>query len=196
MQGYGQKISVDHAKEALLRSGYLLESRLDTVLRKKGYYVETNVAYPDPHTGKSREMDIYAMQAMQAGKEEYDYIFLVLLIECVNNPQPIAFFTKKPQVGFTFHHEIKHAGIPVKIPVKGERDSWESLLDYLEMDKYHHYCRGLVATQFCSFTKKRIFSPISANCRIDSLTEMCLFITIGMVERLSIIDLLNLFSDF
>jgi hypothetical protein len=46
-------ISLEEAKNALLRSGYLLESRLETELSKKGYYVDANKAYPDPETGKA-----------------------------------------------------------------------------------------------------------------------------------------------
>lgn len=149
------EVSRKQAREALLRSGYLLESRIETFLRNEDWYVEANTAYPDPDTGKSRELDLYAMSADQAGPDELDFLFTVLLIECVNNPQPIAFFTKEPQVGFLHHHEVKLAGLPVKIAVEEERDAWEFLPDYLGMDKYHHYCKGRVATQFCSFTEKR-----------------------------------------
>lgn len=150
-----EELSRKQAKEALLRSGYLLESRLETVLRKQDYYVEANTAYPDPDTGKSRELDLYAMSARQAGPDELDFLFTVLLIECVNNPQPIAFITKEPQVGVLHHYEVKLAGLPVKIAIEEERDLWEFLPNYLGMDKYHHYCKGRVATQFCSFIKKR-----------------------------------------
>ena len=140
-------------REAVLRSGYLLESRLDTILRRKGYCVKPNSAYPDPSTHKSREFDLYAMKAQNAGPRDLDFVFAVLLIECVNNPQPIAFFTRKPQVPFLHHHEVKLAGLPVK--VKDSPGTFISLPDYLAMDKYHHYCRGRVASQFCSFQQKK-----------------------------------------
>ena len=58
-----KRISLEETKDALLRSGYLLEHRLETLLRQKDYYVETNEAYPDPETAKSRELDIYAIRA-------------------------------------------------------------------------------------------------------------------------------------
>jgi len=48
MQKYQYKISDNEIKEALLRSGYLLESRLEEILRKNYYYVEANSAYADP----------------------------------------------------------------------------------------------------------------------------------------------------
>lgn len=150
-----QRVSRQQAEEALLRSGYLLESRLETVIYESGpYFVEANKAYPDPYTGKSRELDLYAMALRRAGPEEFDWLVPVILIECVNNPQPIAFITKQP-IGSDMHrYEIKMAGLPVKIPVEGEPDSWGCLADYLDMKTYHHYCRGRVATQFCSFRQK------------------------------------------
>jgi hypothetical protein len=148
-------ITIAEAKEALKRSGYLLESRVEKILRDEGYYVEANAAYPDPETGKSRELDVYGMGATKAGPNDYDYVFAVLLIECVNNLEPLAFITKEPLVGFLHHQEVKLAGLPVKIPAKKSRDSWEALPDFLGMDRYHHYCKGRVATQFCSFSRKK-----------------------------------------
>ncbi len=148
-------VSLEEAKNALLRSGYLLESRLETELSKKGYYVNANMAYPDPETGKARELDLYALSAHRAGVDEYDFIWDVLLIECINNLQPMVFLTKTPQVGFLHHYDVKMAGLPVKIPDKKRMDTWDSLADFLDMSKYHHYCAGRVATQFCSFLKKK-----------------------------------------
>ncbi|MBI3646468.1 MAG: hypothetical protein HY233_10950 [Acidobacteriales bacterium] len=75
-----KKISLEETKDALLRSGYLLEHRIEDLLRQKAYYVEANEAYPDPESGKSRELDIYAIGALKAGPEERDYIFPVLLV--------------------------------------------------------------------------------------------------------------------
>lgn len=152
-------ITLSEAKDALLRSGYLLEQRLETILRHQGYYVETNSAYPDPDTGKSRELDLYALVARKAGPGDYDFVFPVLLIECVNNPQPLAFITKRPQASFLHHHDVKLAGLPAKMPDTSKSNYWQSLSDYLGMEKYHHYCKGRVATQFCSFVEKKRENP-------------------------------------
>jgi hypothetical protein len=149
------KVSQEQIKDALSRSGYLLESRIEATLRSRYYYVETNTPYPDPDTGKSRELDVYATSAYKAGPEEFDFIFSVLLVECVNNPQPVAFITKEPQDGFPQYQEVKLAGLPVKILKEGRGQSWESLPSFLGLGKYHHYFRGRVATQFCSFTLKK-----------------------------------------
>jgi hypothetical protein len=165
--------TLEEAKEALLRSGYLLESRLDSVLRRYGYYVEANTAYADPETSKSRELDLFALKAFKAGPDEYDFIFLALLIECINNPQPIAFITKEPLVSFLHTSEIKLAGIPAKV-LDGK--SWVSLADYLDMEKYHHYCKGRIATQFCSFKRKKGEAEWMAwheEAQFDALQKLC-----------------------
>src|SRR3989442_424591 len=56
-------ISHADAKDALLRSGYLLESRVEAALRRSDYYVQANASYQDPLTAKSREFDLFAMRA-------------------------------------------------------------------------------------------------------------------------------------
>jgi len=148
------KISRGEIRDALIRSGYLLESRVEGCLRKHWGYVEANASYEDPETEKSRELDVYSMTALKAGPEDYDYIFAVLLIECVNNPQPVALLTKEPLTPFLHHEDVKMAGLPVKIR-DGSSDSYQSLADFLGMQEYHHYCQGRIATQYCSFLGKK-----------------------------------------
>lgn len=146
------KITIAEAKEALSRSGYLLEGRVADVFHDYGYFAELNQIYPDADTGKMREFDVSALNAVQAGPDDVDFLFPVFLVECVNNPQPIAFFTKESEIAFLHHHEINFSGLPVKIL---EQDGWTELSEFLGMDKYHHYCSSSVATQFCSFHKKQ-----------------------------------------
>ena len=77
-------ITTKEMKESILRSGYLLEQRVEPVLEKAGYFVTTNAAYPDPLTGKSREIDIEALAAFKVSRD-YDFIFPYLICECENN---------------------------------------------------------------------------------------------------------------
>lgn len=165
------QITRPEIEDALRRSGYLLESRIEHKLRLEHWHVEANAAYPDPITGKSRELDVNSLYAVQLfGKDSLNYLFAKLLIECVNNPQPIAFITKEALVPFLHTSEIMMAGIPVKVlsepkgrstPVSeiGEADEenkeWVYLSDFLHAEKYHHYCSGRISTQYCSFTSKR-----------------------------------------
>jgi hypothetical protein len=116
--------------------------------------VEANASYEDPSTSKSRELDIFAMNTGSAGPGEHDRLFAVLLIECVNNPEPLTLITKEPLVPQMHHYDVRVSGLPVKFPDR-DSDSWLSLADFLGLDKFHHYCRGRVATQYCSFQKKR-----------------------------------------
>ena len=153
--GTAKIITRAQAKAALLRSGYLLESRVESVLRDYGYFTETNTSYPDPYTGKSRELDLSAITASQVGRDDFGFVFPVLLIECVNNQQPFALVTKESQVPFLYYEDVKISGLPAKVPVPGGR-RWQSLQDYLGMDEWHHYSEAEhIATQFASFRIKK-----------------------------------------
>lgn len=155
MPAPNQIISSGDATDALLRSGYLLESRVEALLRDAGYYVEANASYQDPVTAKSRELDLFALAGRKAGPGERDYVFPVLLVECVNNPQPLALITKDPMVPFLHHQEVKVSGVPVKFPESNNDEPWQSFTDFLGFEKFHHYCQGRIATQYCSFQKKK-----------------------------------------
>ncbi len=155
MPGPDPVISPADAKDALLRSGYLLESRVEAVLRHAHYYVQANASYQDPLTGKSREYDLYVMTAEKVGPGESDYLFPVLLIECVNNPQPLALLTKEPMAAFLHRDEVKLSGLPVKFPDPKNVESWLGMAELFEFEKFHHYCTGRIATQYCTFQKKK-----------------------------------------
>jgi len=163
-------------RSALLRSGYLLECRVESVLRERWGYVEANGTYPDPETGKSREFDLFGMSAHEVGPDD-DYLWGVLLIECVNNPQPLAILTKEPLVGHLHHQEIKIAGLPVKIPAKEKRSGWQRMSEFLEMKDFHHYCQGRVGTQYCSFARKKggdeEWMAMHEGSHFDSFRKLC-----------------------
>jgi len=141
-------ISIEQMKEAIKKSGYLIEQRVEQILSNAGYYVETNPIFPDLETGKSREFDISAISATRVYKKSYNFIFPVLICECENNAQPIVFFIKESPISFLHHYEVKVSGIPVKF---WQKDSYIRLSDFTGMEKFHHYCKGKVATQYCTF---------------------------------------------
>jgi hypothetical protein len=149
------KITYDEIRDALMRSGYLLEVRVESQLQKQGYCAEANSAYTDPDTGKSRELDISAIGGRKIGPEAFDWMFPILLVECVNNPQPMAFFTKVPIVGTLYSEQVRYSGLPIKIRECIKKNAWIGLGEYLGVEKFHHYFKGRVATQFCSFSQKR-----------------------------------------
>ena len=145
-------ISTKQMREAVQRSGYLLEQRVSTILTKELGFVETNPVFPDPDTGKSREIDISAISATQIYKKGYNFVFFILLCECVNNPQPLVFFAKESPISFMHHEQVKVSGIPVKF---WEDDGYVRLSEFTGMEKFHHYCKGPVATQYCTFQLKK-----------------------------------------
>jgi hypothetical protein len=150
-------ITKQEAEEAILRSGYLLESRVETILIERGYYVQANDVYSDPITDKSRELDLYALKGHEVYVEpEYSYLFSVLIIECINNPQPLAFITKQPQVATLFASDMKVSGLPAKFLSDETGNRWASFDELVKLRDYHHYCVGRVATQYCSFQQKRL----------------------------------------
>ena len=156
MEEASESISIEQAKSALLRSGYLLEDRLEMMLRRS-YWVESNVVYPDPTTGKSRELDLSAFRGSQTDAGLSFSVSVRLLIECVNNPQPIAFMTKHPVGGPPYEAlYVKQSGLPMTIEDEdnGNPDR-SSLPEFLDMYDYHHYFRCPVASQYCSFQKKK-----------------------------------------
>jgi len=177
-------IKTEEMKEAILQSGYLLEQRVEPVLQKAGYFVTTNAAYPDPFTGKSREIDIEALSAIKISRD-FDFIFPYLICECENNQQPIIFFIKDSPISFLFYEEVKSVGIPSRFlerkkstkygyKFKG-RKLYIGLSDFLNFEKYHHYCKGLVSTQYCTFTRKDIQKPwiaFHSYVQHDSLTNL------------------------
>lgn len=149
-----ENITISEAQDALLRSGYLLETRVESILQDEGYLAEANSAYSDPETQKSRELDVHAISAYTLDSE-LDTVFSVLLIECINNPQPIAFLTKEPIAPFLHAQEVRLSGLPVKVMDEKEPDMWVSLSQFTNLNSYHHYCKGRISTQFCSFAQKK-----------------------------------------
>ena len=166
-------ITREDATKALLNSGYLLESRLEQVLVARGHYADANDAYPDPITGKSRELDLMAITARGLSRD-YDFVFNVLLVECVNNPHPLVLLTKKPQVGFLFHEDVRLAGLPAKL-FNQRPGRWTTLQEALHLEKFHHYCTPRVATQFCSFAKKAggDWMALHEGPHFDSFSKLC-----------------------
>jgi hypothetical protein len=137
-------------REAIKRSGYLLEQRVEPVLTGAGFYVQMNEGYVDPETGKARGLDISAISAISVFKEEF--IFPLILCECKNNSQPIVFFTKESPISFMYHEEVKTSGIPVKFL---DKNRYISLSEFTKIGGFHHYCKAKVATQYCSFQLKK-----------------------------------------
>ncbi len=154
MQEISNKITTKDMKAAIARSGYLLEQRVEDVLRRKDYAVQANPIFPYPDTQKSGEYDIDAYKGFKVYSkgEVLNATYLQLLCECKNNPQPMVFFDKEIESSDLYRYDIKYSGIPVKY---WDVDSWQELCDFTRIERFHHYCTGTVATQWCTFNMKK-----------------------------------------
>ncbi len=139
------EITDTEMKGALSRSGYLLEARVEDLLLNRGYQLDANIGYPDPLEGKTRELDARAMKGSIL--EDRHSVWATLLIECSNNLQPLVLMTKA-QSDPLVHEAVPCCGLPLTI-------SGESVQSRLSLQDFHHYCKGTVATQFCSFQQKK-----------------------------------------
>jgi hypothetical protein len=153
------KISEQEVKQALLRSGYLLEHRVEALLRHDDWYVEANGAYHDSETNKSRELDIFALKLVSFSGETGDAVFCSVVAECVNNSQPLALITKSENYSAQFADDIKFMLDPREIRTPGKAPV--PVPAFLGLNKFHHYCDGKIATQFCSFARKDKGKPNS-----------------------------------
>ncbi|MGD0460961.1 MAG: hypothetical protein ABSB74_00590 [Tepidisphaeraceae bacterium] len=146
------QISDDELRNALIRSGYLLETRVARVFQDRSTYVEPSSVYLDPTGEASRELDVFAMDGTEVSN--IGYIFSVHLVECVNNPQPFALFTyTAAHLEYFAPQRLHYAGLPIKIH---NRKRELPLLEFLAGSKGIplHYKSGTVATQYCSFKRK------------------------------------------
>jgi len=148
------RITPAQMAEAVARSGYLLEQRVFPIIEKMGFYVDTNPAFLDPVTEKSREYDFSALTATKVYREDWNFLWIHLVGECVNNSQPIVFFSCKKATDFLFYEDLKCSGIPLKFPSRERKDREISFGDFFHLGRFHHYCRGRYSTQYCSFHRK------------------------------------------
>lgn len=144
------KISRTEIKDAIYRSGYLIEQRVTRIL-SKDYFVRPNHLYLDPVSGKTREIDMRAGSTVPWSEDfSSGGVYWSIFCECENNMQPVVFFPFEPLMPSAASTLIKCYGMPMKI---WQNDEYLDVLSFLPFYKFHHYCKGSVATQYCSFTK-------------------------------------------
>lgn len=142
-------------REALFRSGYLLEYRVERLLEEAGYYTYANRALRDPVTGKAREIDLWA-DGFAIGDDEdaktEGVVYPRLVIECVNNSVPVAFFTKMDRTAMTVGLDTLF-GTPMHFRVKPQSALLESMARSLHT--FSHHAAIEYATQYCTFARKK-----------------------------------------
>jgi hypothetical protein len=79
---------------AIGESGYLMEQEVATQLERHGLHVRTNVAFEDPDEGKSREIDVSAINRVAFDEKKQLSAFIELIVECKNNANPFVFIAR------------------------------------------------------------------------------------------------------
>ena len=137
-------------KDAIRRSGYLMEQRLVPVLEDRGFFCTPNAGFADPETGDAREIDIFAIDAAWYSTQHNILagIFPVLLIQCKNLEAPLVFFTQDQIPVREIAGPPLVSGVPLEVRRHGRIDD---LADVLEVEEFHHYYRTRrLASQFCA----------------------------------------------
>jgi hypothetical protein len=148
------KITRSEIKDAISRSGYLIEQRVLRLFSKRGYPVIPNPIYLDPISEKTREIDMQVECCTSFASEDSTMSGLhwSICCECENNGQPVAFFPYEPLTPDLLSELVKYVGIPMKIWRDGR---YVALSSFLPFYKFHHYCKGNIAAQYCSFAKPK-----------------------------------------
>jgi hypothetical protein len=175
-------ISLEEMKDALKRSGYLIEQRVEKIFSEYGYYVQTNPAFCDLITGKSREYDINAMAVYFIDKNYHNILFPIIICQCINNDRPIVFFLKNTDdddvdLSYLNYNNINVSGLPIRFLQRGE---FINFGEFTLLERYHHYCHGNFSTQYCSFNLKEkknkkkwiALHPETFHSDLDSLVQI------------------------
>lgn len=153
------KITLEEMKTALSKSGYLIESRLIKQLSGRNYVLYPNQTYPDLKTGKSREIDVYAIsdkttKTLNRNERFFIEIRHFLVVECMNNPTPVIVFKDMNDKPFTIHDKFKYNKIELKTLEEPSGIEFDFSGFTIE-NKGFHYNQLKRNTQYCSFNQKK-----------------------------------------
>lgn len=104
MDATAQGPSSEDIESALNKTGFLLEHRVAKILRNydPGPDVEIGAAYPDPESGKSREIDVLAdfYESVVRKPDISVMVTVTLVIECKNNSGPFVLIGDRKDSSF------------------------------------------------------------------------------------------------
>jgi len=151
MKIINDKIAKSEMKAAIIRSGYLLESRVSSVLDRYDYFVELNIVFQDPETKNCREIDLFAnYRGMHfVSKNSMIFISTSLIVECINNPQPIVYFANRAFNLNPLLQKIRFAALP---PYTDKEDHF---IDDIDFEEILYSGKAHLFTQYCSFSRKK-----------------------------------------
>jgi len=150
------KPTLEEIREALERSGYLLEARIARVLRERQppWFVQSNTRYRDPATGNSREIDLIASQHQSLGRGDklvpgVHTFGATIHIECINNPLPLVLIRSGETV---YNHQLDGLLEGALTHVRVED---APIGRSVRLSELHHLRGSVLATQFCDLARKQ-----------------------------------------
>lgn len=168
------KFSKNEIFEALQRSGYLFESEISEFLTSQGFFVENSQVIIDPHTGKSREIDLIAeyYTHLKSHSEHKCVAKAKFVIEIKNNDSPLILLTK-----FSFSPNLESwSGLKAWTTTPIEvRDVY--IEDFL--DKMLIKSTGSIFTQYCGLQRKKdnkelmALHPETIHNGLAKITQYC-----------------------
>lgn len=155
-----EKPTADDIMAAINSSGYLMEQEVATQLEKLGYHVRTNAAFEDPDEGKSREIDVTAVERVGFDEKAKLAAYIELIVECKNNSNPFVFIARpKNQVDvrdgpaeFLFPYSYS-----MKKPLSGSAYTAKNVSPFVHLgfDKlYPDHLTPWKAVQFCRIDRQ------------------------------------------
>ena len=148
--GGRKRPSREQVKSAILRSGYLLEMRVERLLSDEGFATEPNAMYPDPDTGKMRELDLVAQWNTCNAPSEASAL---VLCECENNALPLVFFGLPPDPERDVDESFLVSGFPLAVYYDGSIPTHLSTVHGFNRE-LHAYAWPL-ATQYCTLKEPK-----------------------------------------
>lgn len=149
-------ITIENIKNALFRSGYLLENRVLNFFLENNFAAESShIFFLGKEDGSYREIDVIAKNFLNSydivDTDESIDLAIKFVIECINNPVPLALFENK--------HDFDEPSTDWATSIL---NGSENLLELCSIE--WQYCineyepkifQPLPSRQYCSFLKKK-----------------------------------------
>ncbi len=171
------KMTEEEILIAISKSGYLFESEISKFLSDNGFFVESNVIFQDPITGKNREIDIVAETFNDFSTSDFDRVNckICYYFELKNNDFPLVLLTKlqfNPNTPEDIFKEI------LTVPSGINYDSYSAFTEELYDQHQNFY------TQYCSFSKKRNDEIMASHPEelYSSLSKLCWYCEKSTIE--------------
>ncbi|KNZ68291.1 hypothetical protein Tfer_3158 [Thermincola ferriacetica] len=140
------KVDKEKIKEAIEKSGYLVEQKVINEFEKAGFFAGANYAFEDQDEHRSREVDFIATKYTDFTFGKTGFYFFAYG-EVKKKSDPLVFFERQPQgQEFLEYHipitatQMFFTNIDVGLDI-------QKLLNFKEI--HHQIQHGLISTQFC-----------------------------------------------